>query len=313
MIKKLCVVMDPIASIHFKKDTTLALLIEAQKRDWTLYYLETKDLYLEEGLAYGLSRALNVFDNSNHWFELSEKTKTPLHHFDVILMRKDPPFDMEYIYATFLLEFAEKQGALVINKPQSLRDANEKLFAQWFPQCMPPTLVSKDINLLKQFINTHESTVIKPLHSMGGGSIFKLSKNDSNRNVAIEVLSENGSRFIMAQQFIPEIEAGDKRILMINGKPVEYALSRIPQKDDIRGNLAAGGTGVGCRLTTRDYEICEQIGQILREKGLFFVGIDIIGSYLTEINVTSPTCVREIDTAFNINISSMFFDALDEL
>jgi glutathione synthase len=311
MPKKLGVVMDPIAGIHFKKDTTLALLLEAQKRNWSLYYLEPRDLYLKNGITYGRSRPLKVFNDPKRWFEFAAEAYHELHHFDVILMRKDPPFDMEYIYTTFLLEFAEQRGSLIINKPQSLRNANEKLFAQWFPECMPPTLVAKDPLLLKQFINEHHTIVLKPLHEMGGGSIFKLSKDDVNLNVAIEVLTDKGNQFVMTQQFIPEIVSGDKRIILINGYPIDYALARIPIEGEIRGNLAAGGKGVGIKLSQRDHEICEQIGPTLREKGLYFVGIDVIGDYLTEINVTSPTCVREIEASFDVNICEQFFDFVE--
>lgn len=310
MANKLAVVMDPIAKIHYKKDTTLALLLEAQSRDWQLFYLEQKDLFVREGEAFGQTAPLQVFEDPNRWFELGNTTTLPLVEFDFILMRKDPPFDMEYIYTTYILEFAKAKGVKVVNDPQGLRDANEKLFAQWFPHCMPPTIVTKEASLLKAFIKEYKDVVLKPLHSMGGGSIFRLEANDSNISVVIEVLTDNGTKHIMGQRFIPEISKGDKRIFIINGKPVPYALARLPAKGEIRGNLAAGGTAQGVKLTKRDLWISEQVGEILKQKGLLFVGIDVIGDYLTEINVTSPTCVRELQSFYDINVSRMFFDEI---
>lgn len=313
MTKKLIVVMDPIAQIHVKKDTTLALLLEAQARKWQLFYLEQKDLFVREGVAFGHVAPLQVFDDPKNWFLLGQKKIKTLESVDLILMRKDPPFDMEYIYTTYILEFAQKKGVKVINDPQSLRDANEKLFAQWFPQCMPPTIVSKDPLLLRNFIIEQDDVVFKPLHSMGGGSIFRLKKGDDNINVVIEVLTQNGNRHIMGQRFIPEISKGDKRVFIINGMPLPYALARIPTKGDIRGNLAAGGSGKGVELSKRDFWICEQVGNTLKEKGLLFVGIDIIGDYLTEINVTSPTCVRELQSFYDVNVSQIFFDGIEKI
>lgn len=308
---KLGVVMDPIESIHVKKDSTLAMMLEAQKRDWSIYYIQQNDLFAQGSDAHARMQSLKVFDDENHWFEKGEIKESPLTDLDVILMRKDPPFNMEYIYTTYLLELAERQGVLIINSPQALRDANEKAFITWFPQCIAPTLVTRDKQRLKSFVREHGNVVFKPLDSMGGSSIFKLSPQDANINVIIETLTLNERSFIMAQQFIPEVTKGDKRILMINGEPVPYALARIPQNDDFRGNLAAGGKGEGITLSDRDKWICQQVGATLREKGLLFAGIDIIGDYLTEINVTSPTCIREIDRAFNINISAQFLDAIE--
>jgi glutathione synthase len=309
---RLGVLMDPISSIHYKKDSTLAMLWEAQRRDWGIYYFEQADLFLQNGKACARLRELRAYEDPQHWFDFGEELTQELHPaVDVILMRKDPPFNMEYIYTTYLLELAERSGVLVVNKPQALRDANEKLFTTWFPQYMPPTLVSRDANLLKQFIHEHKESVLKPLHSMGGGSIFYLKENDVNTNVVIETLTQNGQAYIMAQRFIPEVKQGDKRIFLINGEAVPYALARIPQQHEIRGNLAAGGEGVGVEITEHDKKICTQIGPILREKGLWLVGIDIIGNYLTEINVTSPTCIREIDKFFNINISAQFLDFIE--
>ncbi|MBA2653711.1 MAG: glutathione synthase [Gammaproteobacteria bacterium] len=306
----LAVVMDPISSINFKKDTTLALLLEAQRRDWSLSYLEQKDLFVRDGVAFGNACSLQVFNDPKCWYQLGEKQSKQLDFFDVILMRKDPPFDMEYIYTTYILEFAKAEGVRVINDPQGLRDANEKLFAQWFPQCMPTTIVTKDGSLLRQFIKDQKEVVLKPLHSMGGGSIFHLKEGDHNINVVIEVLTQNGLSHIMAQRFIPSITEGDKRIFMIYGKPIPYALARLPKEGEIRGNLAAGGNAKGVELTTRDYYICEQVSKKLLEKGLVFVGLDVIGEYLTEINVTSPTCVRELEPFYDIDIAKQFFDEL---
>jgi glutathione synthase len=312
MAVKLAVVMDPISQIHYQKDTTLAILLEVQRRGWSLSYLEQADLFIRDGVAFGRARQLKVFADANHWFEFQSEQTEELHHFDVILMRKDPPFDMEYIYTTYILEIAEAKGAMIINKPQSLRDANEKLFAQWFPECMPKTLVSRQPDSLRQFITEHKDVVLKPLHTMGGGSIFRLSFTDNNVNVVIEMLTQNGTHYIMAQQFIPAItQSGDKRIFLIAGKPIPYALARLPAKGEIRGNLAAGGKGVGVELTKRDYQICEQVGATLRNKGLLFVGIDVIGDYLTEINVTSPTCVLELQKFYDINISAVFVDCIE--
>lgn len=304
--------MDPIAKIHYKKDTTLALLMEAQQRGWSLCYLEQKDLFLQAGEVLGYVTPLRVFEDENKWFELGEKTLQKLEIFDVILMRKDPPFDMEYIYTTYLLEFAKLKGVKIVNDPQGLRDANEKLFAQWFPECMPETIVTKDAALLRSFVQDHQDVVFKPLHSMGGGSVFRLKVGDNNINVVIETLTKNGQRHIMAQRFIPQIKDGDKRIFMVDGEPIPYALARLPAEGEIRGNLAAGGHAKGLPLTSRDFWICEQVSQKLREKGLLFVGLDVIGDFLTEINVTSPTCVRELQAFFPINVSKQFFDMLEK-
>lgn len=313
MARKLAVVMDPISKINFKKDTTLALLLEAQARGWQLFYLEQKDLFVTEGVAWGNAAPLTVQNKLTCWFDLQKQNQQELAGFDVILMRKDPPFDMEYIYTTYILEFAQAQGATVINNPQSLRDANEKLFAQWFPHCMPPTLVTKSAVFLREFIEKYQDVVFKPLHSMGGGSVFHLKTGDNNINVVIEILTENGCKHIMAQQFLPAITQGDKRIFLIDGEPLPYAVARLPMAGEIRGNLAAGGCAKGVELTERDYWICQQVGQRLKEKGLFFVGLDVIGDYLTEINVTSPTCVRELQSFYDINVSNLFFNKLEAL
>ena len=308
---KLGVIMDPIGSINYKKDSTLAMLLAAQKRGWELYYLEQADLYLAEGEARGLMRSLQVQSDATNWYTLGQATSTPLSKLDVILMRKDPPFDMDYIYSTYLLEMAENAGVLVVNKPQSLRDANEKLYTAWFPQCTPPTLVTCRTELIRAFLAEHGDIILKPLDSMGGASIFRLQQDDLNTGVIIETLTRHGQRQIMAQRFIPEIRDGDKRILLIDGEPVPYALARLPAKGEFRANLAVGGRGVGVALSEQDYWICEQVAPLLRQKDLLFVGLDVIGDYLTEINVTSPTCIRELDEQFNLDIGGQLMDSIE--
>ncbi len=312
MTIKLGVVMDPIANIHYKKDSTLAMLWEAQRRGWLIHYMEQKDLFSRNGEVLARMQRLTVHEDPQHWFILKDEHIAPLAEFDVILMRKDPPFDVEYIFTTYLLEAAEAEGTLVINKPQSLRDANEKLFISWFPQCCPPALVTRDFKLIHEFLFEYKEIVLKPLGGMGGASVFRMRLHDDNVNVIIETLTAYGTRFCMAQQFIPEVISGDKRILMIDGEPVPYALARIPAADDFRGNLASGAKGEGRPLTERDLWICQQVGPKLKEKGLIFVGLDVIGDYLTEINVTSPTCIRELDAIFDINISRQLFDCIEK-
>jgi len=316
MTIKLGVVMDPLPSVNLKKDTTVAMLQEVQARGWELFYYEQQDIVLTEGRVHGHSRRLTLKDNlqpdDKDWFELGESSLTPLAELDVILMRKDPPFDMEYIYTTYLLEQAESEGVLVVNRPGSLRDANEKLFTAWFPECTAPTLVARRRDDLRAFLDTQGDIILKPLDGMGGASIFRLSQQDPNVSVVIETLTGHGQRYVMAQRFLPEITAGDKRILVIDGEPVPYALARIPAKGETRGNLAAGGSGKGVVLSDRDRWICEQVADTLKAKGLMFVGLDVIGDYLTEINVTSPTCVRELDALYGLNISALLMDAIEK-
>jgi len=302
--------MDPINKINTKKDSTLAMLKEASVRQWELVYFEQGDLFSRSGDPNGIGRPLTLQD-AEQWYLLSEEKEYHLGDFDFILMRKDPPFDVNYIYTTYLLEKAEQSGAIIVNKPQSLRDCNEKFFATSFPQCCPPLLVAQRADLLREFIQTHKDVVIKPLDGMGGESIFRIKGEDENTSVIIETLTQHQSRPVMAQQYIPEISNGDKRILLIDGKPVPYSLARVPAEGELRGNLAAGGSGVAQALTARDYWICEQLAPTLKEKGLIFVGIDVIGDYLTEVNVTSPTCIREIDSAFDTNIAALLMDALE--
>jgi glutathione synthase len=305
------VVMDPIGDIKFHKDSTLAMLQAAQRRGWSLRYMEMPDLYCRDGVAMARQIPLQVVDDEQCWYQLGQPEERPLHQLDVILMRKDPPFDMEYIYATYLLELAEQRGTLVANRPASLRDANEKVFTTHFPQCTAPTLISRRQELLRAFVHEHHEAILKPLEGMGGASIFKVGASDPNTSVILETLTEHGSRYAMAQRFIPEISEGDKRILLIDGEPVPYALARIPARGELRGNLAAGGSGVGVELSARDRWICEQVAPTLREMGLIFVGIDVIGDYLTEINVTSPTCIRELDKLYGLDIAAQLMDAIE--
>ena len=310
MTVKLGVVMDPIADINVKKDTTLAMLLAAQRRGWELCYMEQSDLSLDQGLARATVRRLSVEDNPESWFEVGSPQDIALSDLDVVLMRKDPPFDMDFIYSTYILEAAQREGTLVVNDPRSLRDCNEKLFTTQFPQCCPPLIVAASAARLKAFHAEHGDVILKPLDGMGGASIFRVKAGDPNLSVIIETLTDYGRQQIMAQKFLPEIVDGDKRILMVDGVPAEYGLARIPMSGETRGNLAAGGSGVAMPLTDRERWICSQVAPVLREKGLLFVGLDVIGDYLTEINVTSPTCVRELDRAHQLDIAGDLMDAI---
>ena len=310
---KIGIIMDSIEDITIEKDTTFALMLEAQAREHEIFYIEPDGVWLQDDLIWGRMSAIEVTDDAEDWYALDEEIVQPLIELDVVLMRKDPPFDMGYIYLTYLLEQAESRGLHVINKPQSLRDANEKFYTAWFPECCPKTLVTSDMLLLRDFLLEEERIVVKPLDSMAGGSVFYLEQGDTNTNVILETITEQGTTMVMAQHFIPEIKkGGDKRILMIYGEPIPYALARIPAKDDFRGNLARDAEPEGRELTDRDRWICEQVGPTLLQKGLYFVGIDVIGDYLTEINVTSPTGVRELENFFDINICGEFFDRLEQ-
>ena len=304
------VVMDPIGAIKPYKDTTLAMLLAAQARGWVLSYMEQPDLYLMGGEARARRRALTVRDDPKDWYTLGPETDGPLNALDVILMRKDPPFDMEYVYTTYILERAEQAGVRVVNRPSALRDANEKAYTAWFPQCCPPTLMTRDMGRIRAFLAEHKKIVVKPLEGMGGLLVFVLNEGDPNTSVVLETLTQDGARLTVAQKFVPEIKDGDKRILLIDGEPVPYALARVPAPGEARGNLAAGGTGVGVALSERDRWICAQVAPALREKGLLFVGLDVIGDWLTEINVTSPTCVRELDKIYGLDIAGQFMDML---
>ena len=305
------VLMDPISSINTKKDTTLGLLRVASAAGHRLTYLEQSDLSVQNGETIASLRPLSVYDSDQDWFALGARYSAPLSELDVVLMRKDPPFDMEFFYTTQLLENAERRGTLIVNRCASLRDCNEKLFATQFPQCCPPLLVSRDPTALKAFHETHEDVIYKPLDGMGGQSIFRVSRGDPNLNVILETLTKKGGETIMAQRYLPEIKDGDKRILMINGEPIPFCLARLPMAGENRGNLAAGGSGVVQALSARDRWIAEQVGPALKEKGLLFVGLDVIGDYLTEINVTSPTCMREIDRAENTQIGEKLITCIE--
>ena len=309
---KVGVVMDPIESIIVKKDTTLAMLLAAQKRGWVIHYMLQSNLYMDQGLPRAKMQTLSVMDDEQDWFKLGIHSDQALAELDVILMRKDPPFNLDYIYSTYILEQAQREGTLIVNDPQSLRDCNEKLFATQFPQCCPPVLAAASESKLKAFHEEHEDVIYKPLDGMGGTSIFRAKKDDANLSVIIETLTNGGSRQIMAQKYIPEIKDGDKRILLIDGNPVEYCLARVPAIGESRGNLAAGGSGIAQKLTDRDRWICKEVSPALKERGLIFVGLDVIGEYLTEINITSPTCVREIDRAQSLDISDDLMDCIQE-
>ena len=312
MTIKFGIVMDPIGDINIKKDTSFAMLLAAQKKGWELFYIELPDLYLEQGEAKASMQALKVERNPDQWFELSERKDKPLAELDVIIMRKDPPVDAEFIYATYLLERAEQQGTLIVNKAQSLRDCNEKLYATAFPQCCPPVLVSRDQDRLKQFLTVHQDVIYKPLDGMGGASIFRVKQGDDNLGVILETLTVHGQSQIMAQKYLPEIKAGDKRILIVDGQATSHALARIPSQGESRGNLAAGGRGEALPLTERDLWIVDQIKEDILRRGLIFVGIDVIGDYLTEINVTSPTCIQELDKACGLDIANDLMIAIEK-
>jgi glutathione synthase len=309
---RLAVVMDPIDHIKFAKDSTLAMLLAAQARGWSLSYLEPGDLRLRDGVAEGRARPLSVKADPEQWYTLGAPQLQALGAFDVILMRKDPPFDTEFVYLTYILERAEDAGALVVNRPRGLRDMNEKVYTAWFPQCCAPTLVTRDMQEMAAFAHSHGKIVCKPLHSMGGHSIFVLEPGDKNSRVVFETLTADGSRFAMAQKYLPDIvTGGDSRVLLIDGEPVPYALSRIPDALDNRGNLAAGATGVGRPLNERDRWLCREIGPALSAAGMLFAGLDVIGGYVTEINVTSPTGVRELDHQFDLDIGGMLMQAIE--
>ena len=314
--------MDPLDSLNLKKDSTLAIIREAQLRDLRVYYFTLHDLVVRQNRPYANFRVLQLSDEfisnmdsqlaKENWYQLTKQEELPLDFMQIIMMRKDPPFDLEYIYATYYLERAEENGTMIVNKPASLRDCNEKFFATAFADLTPELVISRNSNILKEFFFEHGDVIFKKLDGMGGKSIFRVKQKDSNLNVILETLTENNQIQIMAQRYIPEIVEGDKRILMIDGRPIEWALARVPATGESRGNLAAGGTGIGQPLSTRDREIAQQVGPELQARGLTFVGIDVIGDYLTEINVTCPTCIRELDRQFNINIAGQLMDCILE-
>ena len=305
------VVMDPIESIKPNKDSTLAMLLATQRRGWEVVYLRQQDLSVRDGAPFGHGSYLTVRDDPEDWFTIGAAWDAPLQQLDVLLMRKDPPFDMEYIYTTYILELAENRGLLVVNKPASLRDINEKAYTSWFPQCTPPSLVTRSRSALLEFLKEHGKIVLKPFDGMGGRSIFVVAAGDLNVNVIIETLTDHGAKFTLAQRYIPEIVAGDKRVLMIDGEPIDYALARIPAPGESRGNLVMGAKGEGRPLTERDRWLSAQVGPVLRDKGVLFAGLDVIGDYLTEINVTSPTGIRELDRQFGIDIAAKLIEVID--
>ena len=305
------VIMDPIGSITPRKDSSFAMLLEADQRGYELRYFEQRDLAMDGGEAVGEARSLLVHDNNDSWFELGSRRRMPLGELDVILMRKDPPFDMEYIYTTYILDRAELAGTLIVNRPEALRNMNEKAYTAWFPELAPPTLMTRSIPELRAFLDEHGHIVVKPLDGMGGRSIFVIRKGDNNANVVFETLTDNGRRFTTAQQYIPEIAEGDKRILLVDGKAVPHALARIPPPGDNRGNLVMGASAKVQPLSKRDKHIAAALGPVLRDAGVLFAGIDVIGDYLTEINVTSPTGIREIDRDRGINVAAGLFDAIE--
>ena len=309
---KLGVVMDPISSINIKKDSTFEMLWQAQQLGWELNYFEMSDLSIDNGVALGRARKLKTHQNPSHWFDLSYPQAMNLGELDAILMRKDPPFDMEYVYCTYILDLAQQQGACVVNSPQALRDCNEKVYCAWFPELCPDTLITRSKQQLLAFLARHGDIILKPLDGMGGASIFKVRQNSANISVIIETLTAHGSRFTMAQRFIPEIVKGDKRILLVNGEAVPYALARIPAAGETRGNLAAGGTGVAQPLSDTDLKIAEIVGPELRKRNILFAGLDVIGDFVTEINITSPTCIKEINAAYGTNIAKDLMQAIKQ-
>jgi len=312
-VLKTGVVMDPISDIKSYKDSSFAMLLEAQRRGHKLYYMESEDLFAEDGRAFAGMQQLEVRDNSTDWFSLTPVGNRPLDELDIVLMRRDPPFNMDYIYATYMLELAENSGTLIINRPQSLRDANEKFFINNFPQCCVPMLISSQSDLIRGFVSQHGRCVVKPLDGMGGESVFQVSDSDMNLNVILETITRHDSRAVMAQKYIDEISQGDKRILVVNGEPVPYALARFAGKGDFRGNLAKGGSSKGVPLSERDRWICSQVGPELKKRGILFAGLDVIGDWLSEVNVTSPTCIRELDEEFGLNIAGQLLDAAEAL
>lgn len=310
-VKKLAVIMDPLQNITPHKDSSLAMILEAQARGFEVFCGDLDDIWLEKDVPRGRLTKVKVFDESDHWFDLGETVELNLGDLDVILMRKDPPFDIQYVFSTYVLEQAQRQGTVVVNQPQGLRDANEKAFLAWFPDCVPATLIARSLEQMREFISQHKKVVVKPLDLMGGRSVFATSLEDGNHNVIFETVSDYGKRYTMLQQYIPEIsKTGDRRILLIDGQPIPFALARIPAVGDHRGNMDAGARVEVHPLTAREQAICDQIGPRLRDKGLLFAGIDIIGDYMTELNVTSPTGIRELQRETGLPIAGHLFDAI---
>ena len=306
------VLMDPIESIHIEKDSTFAMLLEAQRRGHDVMYVTPSSLAVRDAAPWAHAAPVTVKDDRSGWFTLGDARWIDLRQVDVILARKDPPVDSQFLYDTMVLELAQMGGALVVNDPRALRDANEKLFSLHFPQCIPPTVVARDAKTIKAFVQDHDEVILKPLDGMGGRSIFRSHRGDPNLNVILETLTENGRSFTVAQKYLPEIKNGDKRILLVDGEPVPYVLARMPQGDDFRGNLARGGKGVGQPISERERWLAAQVAPELKKRGMIFVGLDVIGDWLTEINVTSPTCIRELDAQFGLNIAGQLFDAIEK-
>ncbi len=304
--------MDPISTVKVQKDSSMAMMLEAQQRGYEIYYIEMKDLYLSQGQCRANVQPVTVYDNTEHWYDLGDEKDIAVSELDAVLMRKDPPFDTEYIYATYMLERAEVEGTLIVNKPQSLRDCNEKLFTAWFPELTPKTIVTRSDKQIREFHKSLNDVIIKPLDGMGGSSIFRIKEGDANVGVIIETLTNHGSQYAMVQEYMPAIKEGDKRILIVDGEVMPYCLARIPAQGETRGNLAAGGSGEPRPLSASDKLVAETIAPELKKRGLIFVGLDVIGDKVTEINVTSPTCIREIEAAFSINISGKLMDAIEE-
>ena len=311
MALKLGIIMDPIEHIKIVKDSSFAMMLAAQRSGWELHYMNQHHLYSDGGSTRAQTQTLTVQDDAESWFNVISSQDIALSELDAVLMRKDPPFDIEYITTTWLLDSAERAGTLVVNKPASLRDANEKLFITCFPQCCVPMLVSSDPARIRQFVAQYQDVILKPLDSMGGHSIFRVQPDYQNLSVILELMTIGGRKTIMAQRFIPEITLGDKRILLIDGDPVPYALARVPAAGETRGNLVAGATGVGMPLTERDHWICAQVSPVLREMGILFAGLDVIGDYLTEINITSPTCIRELDQQYDLDIGGQLIASIE--
>lgn len=308
--KRIGFLMDPIESINFKKDSTLEMMWQAQQQGWQLEYFLQEDCYVDNGTPRARSKGINITMNPKHWFDFTHEEDISLGALDAIMMRKDPPFDMEFVYTTYILELAENAGCLIVNKPNALRDCNEKMYTQWFPQLTPKSLITRHDPDIRNFLNEHQDIIVKPLDGMGGTSIFRLQKNDPNISVVIETMTDYGKQFTLCQKYIPEISDGDKRILMIDGQPIDFCLARIPSQGETRGNLAAGGRGVSKPLSTRDREICAIVGPELVKRGIIFAGLDVIGDYLTEINVTSPTCIRELNEFNSLNIAGTLIDSI---
>lgn len=313
MTVKLGMIMDPIETVKTYKDSSFAMLLAAQKRGWELNYMEMQDIYVHNGEAFGRMKTLSVVDQKTDFYQFHDSYERPLSDLDVIIQRKDPPFDMEYVYSTYMLELAEEKGTLIVNKPQSLRDANEKMFTAVFPQTTPPTLITRNADQIKAFLDNHQDIIIKPLDMMGGSSIFRIQAGSPNINVIIETLTDQGETYTMVQKYIPDVvNTGDKRILLIDGEPTGYALARMPTEGETRANMAAGGKGVAVEMTERDHWLAGQIGPKLKEMGLIFVGLDVIGDYVTEINVTSPTGIREVDEQIGTDIAGLLMDAIEK-